>query len=218
LGYANRQALRSSNHREDAKAQHVGFLDEIRGLKEVSVWFVLSTLGKLTHLNNQLATHFRTYFQMAAGDASALAGAFGYVLVRLHARIDQARNLFARSLGGITSDLMYKNFAFRGRIWAQFLVLFFEAVFLFAFGNVDNSQPWYVALAVLVCFSLFVQMDALTPFKVHAGYVMFWALLSPCYYWSEYGGMFMGPAATSEKSKGQISDSEMSTEAPSERC
>ena len=73
-------------------------------------------------------------------------------------QIGQPRNLFARSLGGITSDLMYKHFAFRGRIWAQFLALFFEAVFLFAFGNVDNSQPWYVALAVLVCFSLFVQM------------------------------------------------------------
>ena len=96
--------------------------------------------------NNQLATHFRTYFQMAAGDASALAGAFGLM------------NLFARSLGGISSDLMYRFFGFRGRIWAQFLALFFEAIFLFAFGNVDNSQPWYVALAVLVCFSLFVQM------------------------------------------------------------
>ena len=63
--------------------------------------------------------------------------------------------------------------------------------------------------------------DALLPFQVHAGYVMFWALLSPCYYWSEYGGMFVGPAqASAEKGKGQISDSEMSTEAPSEipRC
>ena len=56
-------------------------------------------------MNNQLATHFRTYFQMdagsacqilmhlkiescATGDASALAGAFGLM------------NLFARSLGG----------------------------------------------------------------------------------------------------------------------
>jgi nitrate/nitrite transporter NarK len=97
-------------------------------------------------MNNQLATHFRTYFQMDAGDASALAGAFGLM------------NLFARSLGGISSDICYKFLGFRGRIWAQFLALFFEAIFLFAFGNVDNSQPWYVALAVLVCFSLFVQM------------------------------------------------------------
>ncbi|CAE7517135.1 NRT2.5 [Symbiodinium pilosum] len=273
LGYANRQTLRSGNHRENAKTQHVGVLDEISGMQEMNFLFVLSSFGQLTPACEDVPTQdyievlkdirvvimifqysacfgspaaIKTYFQMAAGDASALAGA----------------NLFARSLGGITSDLMYKHFAFRGRIWAQFLALFFEALFLFAFGNVDNSQPWYVALAVLVCFSLFVQMaegtsygivpfmnrkqlavvsalvgaggnlgaviagfcfykpiqDALTPFKVHAGYVMFWALLSPCYYWSEYGGMFVGPAATSEKSKGQISDSEMSTEAPSERC
>ena len=32
--------------------------------------------------------------------------------------------------------------------------------------------------------------DPLLPFQVHAGYVMFWALLSPCYYWAEHGGMF----------------------------
>ena len=147
-------------------------------------------------------------------------------------------NLLARSLGGITSDILFKYMGFRGRIWAQFLSLFFEAIFLFCFGLVDNSQPWYVALAVLVCFSLFVQMaegtsygivpfmnrpqlavvsalvgaggnlgaviagfcfyrpidDPLLPFQVHAGYVMFWALLSPCYYWAEHGGMFHGPA------------------------
>ena len=124
--------------------------------------------------NNQLATHFRTYFQMAAGDAAALAGSFGLmqlgglvgcvvflrvgVGIRASPGLGRPRNLFARSLGGISSDLMYKYFGFRGRIWAQFLALFFEAIFLFAFGNVDNSQPWYVALAVLVCFSLFVQM------------------------------------------------------------
>ncbi|CAE7247510.1 NRT2.5 [Symbiodinium sp. CCMP2592] len=186
----------------------------------VMIFQYSACFGTELAMNNQLATHFRTYFQMDAGDASALAGAFGLM------------NLFARSLGGISSDVCFKYFGFRGRIWAQFLALFFEAIFLFSFGNVDNSQPWYVALAVLVCFSLFVQMaegtsygivpfmnrkqlavvsalvgaggnlgaviagfcfykpiqDALLPFQVHAGYVMFWALLSPCYYWSEMGG------------------------------
>lgn len=34
----------------------------------------------------------------------------------------------------------------------------------------------------------------LLPFQVHAGYVMFWALLTPCYYWAEHGGMFHKPA------------------------
>ena len=38
-------------------------------------------------------------------------------------------SLFARSLGSISSDLLFKKFGFRGRIWVQFLPLFFEAIF-----------------------------------------------------------------------------------------
>ncbi len=41
-------------------------------------------------------------------------------------------------------------------------------------------------------------IDTLLPFKVHAGYVMFWALLSVCYYWSDKGDMFVLPRATSD--------------------
>nr|UAZ51859.1 nitrate transporter 2 [Durusdinium sp.] len=208
--------------------------DYVEVLKDVRVVVMIfqysACFGTELAMNNQLATHFRTYFQLPAADASALAGAFGLM------------NLFARSLGGISSDILFKYVGFRGRIWAQFLALFFEAIFLFCFGLVDNSQPWYVALAVLVCFSLFVQMaegtsygivpfmnkqqlavvsalvgaggnlgaviagfcfyrpinDPLIPFQVHAGYVMFWALLTPCYYWREHGGMFSGPAVTAE--------------------
>ena len=75
-------------------------------------------------------------------------------------------NFLARSLGGITSDILFKYMGFRGRIWAQFLSLFFEAIFLFGFGLVDNSQPWHVALAVLVCFSVFVQMAEGTSYGI----------------------------------------------------
>merc|ERR1712188_315562 len=46
------------------------------------------------------------------------------------------------------------------------IALFFEAVFLFCFGCVDNSQPWYVALMVLICFSLFVQMAEGTSYGI----------------------------------------------------
>ena len=102
--------------------------------------------------NKHLVKHFRTYFQMDA--SSALAGAFGLM------------DLFARSFGGISSDICFKYFGFPGRIWAQFLARFFEAFLPFSFGKVDNSQLWYVALAVLVRFSLFVQMAAGTSFGV----------------------------------------------------
>ncbi|CAK9051924.1 unnamed protein product [Durusdinium trenchii] len=217
------------------KTKKPSMWDYVEVLKDVRVVVMIfqysACFGTELAMNNQLATHFRTYFQLPATDAFALAGAFGLM------------NLFARSLGGITSDVLFKYVGFRGRIWAQFLALFFEAIFLFGFGLVDNSQPWYVALAVLVCFSLFVQMaegtsygivpfmnqqqlavvsalvgaggnlgaviagfcfyrpinDPLIPFQVHAGYVMFWALLTPFYYWKEHGGMFHGPAVTEEK-------------------
>merc|ERR1711959_736426 len=91
-------------------------------------------------MNNQLATHFRVYFQMPGGQAAALAGCFGLM------------NLFARSLGGISSDIMFAKFAFPGRLWAQFLSFFFEGVFLFVFGCVSNDYQWYHALGALVMF------------------------------------------------------------------
>lgn len=214
---------------DTGKVTKASMWDYVEVLKDprvvVMIFQYSACFGTELAMNNQLATHFRTYFQMKAADAASLAASFGMM------------NLFARSLGGISSDLLNAKFGFPGRLWAQFLGLFFEAIFLFAFGSVDNTQPWYVALAVLICFSTFVQMsegtsygivpfmnrqqlavvsalvgaggnlgaviagfcfyrpidDALTPFKVHAAYVMFWALLSPIYYWPELGGMFVGP-------------------------
>merc|ERR1740138_2037449 len=195
-------------------------------------------------MNNQLATHFRTYFQLKASSAAALASSFG------------GMNLFARSLGGIGSDLLYAKVGFRGRIWAQFLALFFEAIFLFAFGCVSNDNEWYTALIVLICFSTFVQMaegtsygivpfmnkqqlavvsalvgaggnlgaviagkgfyapidDELTPFKIHAGYVMFWALLNFVYYWPELGGMFVGPRSAEGKEARELEAQEVPSE------
>mmetsp|Transcript_28802 Transcript_28802/g.82801 ORF Transcript_28802/g.82801 Transcript_28802/m.82801 type:complete len:548 (-) Transcript_28802:382-2025(-) len=214
---------------ETGKTKGASCWDYVEVLKDprviVMIFQYSACFGTELAMNNQLATHFRTYFQMKRAAASTLAGCFGLM------------NLFARSLGGISSDLLFAKFGFRGRIWAQFLALFFEGIFLFVFGMVNNEQPWYAALAVLIFFSLFVQMaegtsygivpfmnrqqlavvsalvgaggnlgaviagkafyapieDDLLPFKVHAAYVLFFALLSPLYYWPEHGGMFCGP-------------------------
>jgi len=216
---------------ETGKSGGASLWDYVECLKDfriVTMIFQYSAcFGTELAMNNQLATHFRVYFQMEATNAGALASSFG------------GMNLFARSLGGILSDFLFAKFGFPGRLWAQFLSLFFEAIFLFAFGCVNNEQPWGVALAVLIFFSTFVQMaegtsygvvpfmnrkqlavvsalvgaggnlgaviagkgfyapidDELLPFKVHSAYVMFWALLSPVYYWPDLGGMFVGPRA-----------------------
>jgi len=230
------------------KTKDASMWDYVEALKDLRVTVMImqysACFGTELAMNNQLATHFRTYFQMNAASASSLAASFG------------GMNLFARSLGGIFSDFLYHRMGWNGRLWAQFIALFFEGVFLFAFGCVDNSQEWYVALIVLVCFSLFVQMaegtsygivpflnreqlavvsamvgaggnlgaviagkcfyapieDALLPFQIHAGYVLFWALLSPVYWflnpkgWTPPGGEEQEAAAASgeqEKKDGQ---------------
>jgi len=226
-------------------------MDYIDCLKDPRVVIMVAQYGACfgteLAMNNQLATHFRVYFQMDSGQASALASCFGLM------------NLFARSLGGITSDAMFAKFGFRGRLWAHFLSLFFEGIFLFIFGCVSNDYQWYHALSALVCFSLFVQMaegtsygivpfmkpdqlamvsalvgaggnagavfagfafykqdwdDTLTPFKLHAGFVIAMAILSPFFWWPQYGSMFTGPTVTAE-AKGEDSDAGTATTAPS---
>jgi NNP family nitrate/nitrite transporter-like MFS transporter len=210
------------------KTSKASLWDYVECLKDIRVLVMIGQYSAAFDtelaMDAQLATHFRVYFQMEAGAAAVLAGCFGLM------------NIFARSLGGILSDVLFAKFGFRGRLWAQFLILILEAVLLYVFGSVNNSQPWYIALIVIIFFSLFVQMacgtsygivpfmnpkqmacvsalvgaggsagavialwcfytplgpiNALLPFKVHAGYVAFWALLNVCYYWPDKGHMF----------------------------
>merc|ERR1712050_211621 len=95
-------------------------------------------------MNNTLATHFHGYFGVDLVAAGLLATAFG------------GMNLFARSLGGIASDWANLRWAMPGRLWAHFISLFGQAVFLFLFGCVTSDMGWPVALVVLIIFSCFV--------------------------------------------------------------
>merc|ERR1719191_2317187 len=130
---------------DTGKMSNASLWDYVECLKDPRIDVMIlqygACFGTELAMNAQLATHFRVYFQMEAGSASALAGCFGLM------------NLFA-------------SFGFPGRIWAQFLCLFFEGVFLLGFGSVDNSQPWYVALIVLLGFSVFVQMTEGTSYGI----------------------------------------------------
>jgi hypothetical protein len=57
------------------------------------------------------------------------------------------------------SDCPYAKIGFSGRIWAQPLGLFSEAIFLFILGGIDSSKPWWAALLVLLGLSTLVQMS-----------------------------------------------------------
>jgi len=181
-------------------------------------------------MNNVLATHFYDNFGVDLVAAGGLALSFG------------AMNLFARSLGGIFSDWANVRWQMQGRLWCHFISLFGQAIFLFGFGCVDNSNGgWPLALTVLVIFAIFVNMaegtsyaivpymipeelaivsavvgaggtlgaviatwsfykyieDTLLPFKLHAAYVLFWALTVPAMRWDHLGSMFSVPKENS---------------------
>jgi len=57
--------------------------------------------------------------------------------------------------------------------------------------------------AVFAGFAFYKQDwdDTLTPFKLHAVYVIVTALMNPAYYWPKYGGMFSAPSI--EEGKGE---------------
>merc|ERR1719230_1981427 len=79
-------------------------------------------------MNNTLATHFHDAFGVELAAAGALAMSFG------------AMNLFARSLGGIASDWANKRWQMTGRLWAHFVSLLGQAIFLFLFGCITKDS------------------------------------------------------------------------------
>lgn len=97
-------------------------------------------------MNGNLATYFsdeNESFELNQGTAGLVASLFGLM------------NLFARSLGGIFSDVMAGRYGMRGRLWAFFIVQFIEGCFFVLFSRIKVIGG---AIPALIGFSLFVQM------------------------------------------------------------
>jgi len=131
------------------KRNRAGLGDYLRVLSDYRVVLMIfqysACFGCELVLNNFLATHFKDNFGVDIVAAGALAMSFG------------GMNLFARSLGGIASDWANTRWQMQGRLWTHFLSLFGQAVFLFAFGCVDEATGgWPLALVVLCVLSCFM--------------------------------------------------------------
>jgi len=105
-------------------------------------------------MNWELVTHFHDYFGMSLIHAGWLSSGFG------------AMNIFARSLGGSFSDLMYQKIGLRGRLFVQFVSLLCEAVCLLIFGYMSRESAWMNAFIVLVLFSFFTQTAEASTFSI----------------------------------------------------
>ncbi|CDF36336.1 Nitrate transporter [Chondrus crispus] len=135
-------------HKAGTKEKTNPFVAMGRAARNWRVWILFllyaGCFGVELLMNQNLATYFQEQFDVEAGLAGLLAGLFGLM------------NLFARSLGGIFSDVMAKKFGLRGRLWAFFSVQLIEGLLFVGFSRLRGNVG--VAVPVLVLFSLFVQM------------------------------------------------------------
>lgn len=93
-------------------------------------------------MNNAAALYFREVFDQSTESAAAIASIFGWM------------NLFARGLGGFTSDKLNARMGMRGRLLAQTILLAFEGAMVLIFAN---SSSLAGAIIVMIVFSVFVQ-------------------------------------------------------------
>lgn len=93
-------------------------------------------------MTNAAALYYRDQFGQSTVSAAAIASIFGIM------------NLFARGVGGATSDACYGKFGIRGRIYWQFAVLILEGVAIVIFGFASSLAG---SILALVFVSLMVQ-------------------------------------------------------------
>ena len=116
-------------------------------IKDVRVWalFVVyaACFGVELTINNIAAIYFFDQFDLDLATAGLIAGLFGLM------------NLFARTLGGVFSDLFARGSGLKGRVRWLFVAMLCEGIALMGFAQM---QTLAVAIAIMLIFSLFVQM------------------------------------------------------------
>lgn len=118
-----------------------------KAMKDYRVWVLFliygSCFGIELTVNNVAALYFYDYFDLSLVAAGGVAASFGLM------------NVFARTLGGIFGDNFGALWGLKGRSFWLFIVLLGEGFALMLFSQM---QVLFLALPVLIIFSLFTQM------------------------------------------------------------
>ena len=93
-------------------------------------------------MNNAAASYFREKFELTTESSAAIASIFGWM------------NLFARGVGGYTSDKLNSKMGMKGRLIWQGGLLIVEGVLVFVFAN---SNSLAASIVIMVFFSSIVQ-------------------------------------------------------------
>lgn len=117
-----------------------------QGAINVNTWLLFLQYGccfgvELT-MNNAAALYFKEEFKQSTESAAAIASIFGWM------------NLFARGVGGYSSDKMNATCGMKGRLAFQSLCMAVEGAMVLIFANTKSLG---LSIFILVIFSSFVQ-------------------------------------------------------------
>ena len=143
----NFSELRARGELPPATGEHGAAHSFLAAAKDIRVWALFVVYGlcfgvELT-INNIAAIYFFDKFDLTLATAGLIAGLFGLM------------NIFARTLGGVFSDLFAKQGGLKGRVRWLFIALLCEGIALVAFSQMHVLS---LAIGIMLVFSLFVQM------------------------------------------------------------
>ncbi|MEC4768103.1 NarK family nitrate/nitrite MFS transporter [Halomonas sp. CUBES01] len=143
----NFDELRARGELPAASGEHGAVQNFMTAAKDIRVWALFVVYGlcfgvELT-INNIAAIYFFDNFELTLATAGLIAGLFGLM------------NIFARTLGGIFSDLFAKQGGLKGRVRWLLVALICEGIALVAFSQMHVLS---LAIGIMLVFSLFVQM------------------------------------------------------------
>ncbi len=143
----NFSELRARGELPRATGENSAVHSFLAAAKDIRVWALFVVYGlcfgvELT-INNIAAIYFFDKFDLTLATAGLIAGLFGLM------------NIFARTLGGVFSDLFAKQGGLKGRVRWLFIALICEGIALIAFSQMHVLS---LAIGIMLVFSLFVQM------------------------------------------------------------
>lgn len=143
----NFSELRARGELPEATGENGAKQSFLAAAKDIRVWALFVVYGlcfgvELT-INNIAAIYFFDKFDLTLATAGLIAGLFGLM------------NIFARTLGGVFSDLFAKQGGLKGRVRWLFIALICEGIALVAFSQMHVLS---LAICIMLVFSLFVQM------------------------------------------------------------
>ncbi|MCE8032736.1 MAG: NarK family nitrate/nitrite MFS transporter [Halomonas sp.] len=143
----NFSELRAKGELPEASGDNGAAKSFLAAAKDIRVWalFVVYAIcfGVELTINNIAAIYFFDNFDLTLATAGMIAGLFGLM------------NVFARTLGGVFSDLFARNGGLKGRVRWLFIALICEGIALVAFSQMHVLS---YAIGIMLVFSLFVQM------------------------------------------------------------